>query len=822
MYFSFQKSLRILLLALVAVQLNVYAQTTAQRLQLANQGSASVNAWAETNSSSEEYNPFNKSNSGVNQGPVVDRLNVYTPSVAVPELSKSIRPRVAEKPTQFQNFVQQSTGRLLPIFGANLFEQPESFNPVTNIAPPNHYVLGAGDEIALNIWGGLDLSLKLVVDSRGQIYIPRVGNLSLAGIAVGQLESTLRSYLNKTYKNIEISATLSKLRNIQVYIVGQAQRPGTYTLPSLSTVVTAVFMSGGPNPNGSMREIQLRRAGKLVAKIDLYDFIANGVQVNDISLQAGDVVVIPPAGPRVAIVGAYDNAAIYELTSQHQKIEDLLRLGGGVPKLATPQIAILERIQSKQPISRFVQEIELKDKGLSTALEDGDVLTLLPISAAFANAITLKGAVAQPIRRAWQAGLRLKDIIPDAQSLLTPEYVRRQNAQVQMVEPVLEENNARYFPLPKNNLDQDNTRYQNQEEQAALPFSQAQNAFQNQPLFKGNKPALPEEPLAFNRMYINWDYAIIERTNAKTLQVELIPFNLGLLLKNDEQQNLLLEPGDVVTIFSHKDMRLPETKRNRLVRVEGEVAAPGVYQALPGETLPQLLRRIGGVTPQAYLFGLEFSREEVRKQQQQNLDKLITQLENSLQSQTGESISNLSVERVGQVSTLVEMQRKSQEQKLNRLKALRSNGRVALELPVQNARIDTLPAIALEDGDRILIPSAPSFVSAFGAVNNENVFVYRKGRSVNEVLHLAGLTEDADASQAFVLRADGTVVAKRDQSGFFGIDGFEGMELMPGDTVVVPYKVDRESRWSLIMRGLKDWTQILSNLGLGVAAWRSL
>jgi protein involved in polysaccharide export with SLBB domain len=747
--------------ALVVFSTALHAQpTSVQRLQLAGQANTVLQQQGANTGADPNLSGIQPSMSG------------YTPSLPptlVPELPQgaAAQPLPPPVPSHFQRFVQQSTGRMLPVYGAKLFSRPDTFTPVTNITPPANYIMGPGDELQLTVWGAFDMAVNLVVDSRGQVNIPRVGTVSLAGISVGQLEPTLRGHMGKVFTNIDVAATVTKLRSIQVYVVGQAQRPGTYTLSSLSTVVSALFASGGPNANGSMRAIQLRRGGQLVATVDLYDFIAQGKNAQDMHLQAGDAIVIPPAGPRVAIAGAYDHAAIYELADSGRTVADVLALGGGVPKLATPQIAVLERINPQDQLPRVVQEITLADLGLQTPLADGDVLTLLPISPAFANAVTLKGAVAQPIRRAWQPGLRLLDIIPSVQALLSPDFVRAQNAQVQMARP-----------------DDDDA------------------------------PAL-----RFNRTHINWDYAVIERINPQTLQTELVPFNLGLLLQGDAQHNLLLQAGDVVSILSHTDLRMPQYKRSRLVRVEGEVAAPGVYEALPGETLPQLIRRIGGLTEQAYVFGTEFTREEVRRQQQANLDKLVARLESSLQSQSVDVAANLGAERAEQAVALAQMQRQAQQQQLNRLRTLRSNGRVALELPPRDVSLAALPPVPLEDGDRIVVPTIPSFVAAFGAVNNENVFVHRPGRRVADVLRLAGLTEDAEPAQAFVLRADGTVVARRDRG--FG-NSFDSLELMPGDTVVVPYKVDRESRWSFITRGLKDWTQILANLGLGVAAWRSL
>jgi protein involved in polysaccharide export with SLBB domain len=324
---------------------------------------------------------------------------------------------------------------------------------------------------------------------------------------------------------------------------------------------------------------------------------------------------------------------------------------------------------------------------------------------------------------------------------------------------------------------------------------------------------------------INWEYAVIERLDRSTLSTQLIPFNVGrAVLQRDPIHNLQLQSGDVVTILSQNDLRLPQDRLSRLIRIEGEVAAPGVYQANSGETLPQLIQRVGGLTPQAYLFGTELNRESVRQRQQENLDRLIRRLESQSQGQVGKLAANKSTDAAqaqaqAQAQTLAQQQ--NQEQ-LGRLRALRSNGRMALELDPQSSDLGALPQIPLEDGDRILIPSRPGYVAAFGSVNNENVFIHKPGKTVSDVIKSAGLAEDAEPDQAFVLRADGSIIARRDRSGFLGGDGFDALVLMPGDTVVVPAQIDRESRYNTIIRGFKDWTQILANFGLGIASIRSL
>jgi protein involved in polysaccharide export with SLBB domain len=677
--------------------------------------------------------------------------------------------------SQFQRFVLESTGRLLPVHGSVLFEASQAYTADSALPPPENYVLGPGDEVRLQVWGPVDFSASLTVDRNGQVNLPKVGVVTLSGVYVRDLDKTLHTHLSRVFSNFQSSATMGRLRGIQVYVVGQARQPGTFQLSSLSTLVNALFASGGPNANGSMRNIELKRAGQTVTTFDLYDFIARGDKSRDMALLSGDVIVIPAVGPRVAITGAFDHAAIYELKSTHSNIGDILGLGGGVPTLAKTQKALLERISRDSNPPRRVQEISLDAQGLKQAMQDGDVLTLLGISPAFGNAVTLQGTVAVPLRYRWFEGMRILDLIPEKDALITSDYYKRKNLLVQ-------------------NSDA------------------AQAAGSN---VAGRVKSIADQ--------INWEYAVIERMDRNQLSTQLIGFNLGKAVRDkDPSNNLLLQAGDVVTILSQNDLRLPQDRLTRMVRVEGEVAAPGVYQTLAGETLPQLLQRIGGVTAQAYIFGTEFNRESIRTRQQANLDTLINRLETNAQGQAATIAANQGINNGAGQAQLLQQQQQQQQQaqlktQIDRLKTLKSNGRMALELDPRSNTLASLPGLPLEDGDRILVPSTPGFVSAYGSVNNENVFIFKQGKTVGDILTSAGMTEDAEPNQAFVLRADGSIIARRDSSGFFG-GGFESVKVMPGDTVVVPAQMDRETRYNAIVRGLKDWTSILSNFGLGVVS----
>ena len=697
------------------------------------------------------------------------------PEVPTPDAKLARPPQRVSGPNQFQRFVQESTGKLLPVYGHDLFDSPQAYAANTAVPAPDNYILGPGDEVNLQVSGPQDFGGTLVIDRNGQVNLPKVGPVTLAGVAVRDLEKTLSAQLGQVFTNFKASASLGRLRGIQVYVVGQAQQPGTFQLSSLSTLVNALFASGGPSANGSMRSIELKRAGKTITTLDLYDFIAKGDKSKDLPLLAGDVIVIPPVGPRVAVTGAFDQAAIYELKPGATSVGDILNLGGGVPALATAQKALLERITRSSNPPRQVQEVVLNREGLGLPLQDGDVLTLLGISPAFANAVTLQGTVAAPLRYRWFEGMRILDLIPERDALITGDYYKRKNLLVQNAGVALDAG-GKVSSQIRGMVDQ-----------------------------------------------INWDYAVIERLDRDKLRSQLIPFNLGkAVLEKDPANNLLLQAGDVVTILSQNDLQVPQERQSRLVRVEGEVAAPGVYQAAAGETLPQLIKRIGGLTPQAYVFGTEFDRESVKRRQQENLGTLIRRLEAQSQSQQGTLVANRSTSSAAdQTAAILQLQQAQLKSQIERLKTMKSNGRMSLELDPNAQSLAALPDLPLEDGDHILIPSTPGFVSAFGSVNNENVFVYKPGKTVGDVIKSAGLTEDAEPSQAFVLRADGSIIARPDRGGFFG-GGFESLTMMPGDTLVVPAQMDRESRYNTIVRGFKDWTQILANLGLGAAGLKSL
>ncbi len=229
--------------------------------------------------------------------------------------------------TDFQQFVAQSLGYPLPIYGASLFNAPATFAPVDRIPVTSNYVIGPGDELLIRAWGQIDLDIHARVDRNGTIFIPKVGQLNVSGLRFDQLQGFLTSHIGRIYQNFDLTVTMGDLRSIDIFVVGQASQPGRYTVSSLSTLTNAIFASGGPLPSGSMRRIQLKRGAKVVTEFDLYDLLIKGDKSHDVLLQPEDVLYFPPVGPQVAVGGQVNTPAIYELKGE-TTLADVFDSGG--------------------------------------------------------------------------------------------------------------------------------------------------------------------------------------------------------------------------------------------------------------------------------------------------------------------------------------------------------------------------------------------------------------------------------------------------------------------------------------------------------------
>lgn len=731
-----------------------------------------------------------------------------------------------EPPTEFQRYVAASVGGMLPIFGAALFEHvPATFAPLDRAPVSLDYLIAAGDELQVTVWGQVNFSRRVAVARTGQIILPEAGPISVEGINYSQAASIIKSRLSHFYRSFDVSVTLSRLHSIQIFVVGEARRPGSYTIGSFSTLVNAVFASGGPSSRGSMRDIQLKRGQQTVRHFDLYQLLVDGNKSQDAQLIPGDVIFIPPAALRVAIAGSVGHPAIYEIR-QGCTLADALKLADGLSPLARMKQALVERVSDGSALQEI--HISMDAEGLRTELRNGDIVRVLPVEPRFENAVTLRGNVADPGRYPWKQGMRLSDLIPDKTSLLTRDYwnarneLGREGAAANQDDGEVPDHtaptdaNGERLPVRqgadgvavKEALLRSGYEEEKRNTHADSSLGAAMGP-DNVPPVRTFTPRFTVEPAVPE---INWEYAVIERTDQGTLTTRTIAFNLGrLVLSHDETQDLPLLPGDVVTIFSKADFAIPRSQQRTQVRIEGEVKMAGVYTVSPGETLRQVLARAGGLTSNAYIYGAQLTRDSTRREQQKRYNDFLDQLER----EANEAAANLSSRVTSpQQAATAQTSLASQRELVDRLRKVAMNGRIVLNIAPGDRGPSAFPDLPLENGDRLYVPSRPSTVNVIGTVYEQASFLYEPDyRTADYLKKAGGPSRAADRSHMFIVRADGSVISHQTGSNLFARN-FDSLPMYPGDTLVVPTYINRTT----FVRSLIDWSQILSNFGLGAAA----
>ncbi len=803
--------------------------------------------------------------SGQLPGNVLYRDNGTLTSQSRNQALRSILP--PEPLTEFQKFVGSSTGQVLPIFGADLFRNvPSTFAPLDMTPVPPDYVIGPGDELRIRVWGQVNFNADLRVDRSGEIYLPQVGDVHVAGLPFSGLDGQLRKSIGRVYRNFDLTANVGQIRAIQVYVAGQARRAGVYTVSSLSTLVDALFASGGPSVQGSMRHIQLKRGGEVITDFDLYALLVHGDKSKDVKLLSGDVIFIPAAGPSVAVTGSVRSPAIYELR-EGETIGNAVTDAGGPSTLASNARVSIQRIADHR--DQQALEVAMDAAGLATPLAGGDILRVISVVPRFQKTVTLRGNTANPGHFAWHQGMRLSDLIPDRDALLSRDYWWRR-AQLGLPSPEFEpipafstlrqpttpvEIPRRQFQPPPPRIlgqrgtsmqqgatasDQDQTNQYDQQQgqqqygqqpdnsgyypQPSYPYLNPQQAneraassslaAQQMQLQTQNTPQPAERTeVRISAPEIDWNYAVIERLDHDTLKTSLIPFDLGkLVMQHDPSQDLELQPGDVVSVFSQADIHVPLEEQTKYVRLEGEFVHAGIYSVKPGEGLRELVQRAGGLSPDAYLYGSEFTRESARVAQQARIDEYVQNLE--LQITRGSLAVAASPVASAQDLASGSAAQASGRELIARLRQIRANGRIVLEFNPANTGQGMVPDIALEDGDRFIVPPVPATVNVVGAVYDQNSFLYKSERRSGAYLHLAGgPNRDADKKHVFIIRADGSVVSREAANGLWG-NTFEQLRMNPGDTIVVPEKGFNVSG----LRGFLEYSQLFSQFALGAAS----
>ena len=711
-----------------------------------------------------------------------------------------------ERPTDFQRLIQETTGQQLPVFGASIFNNPPStFAPVDDVPVTPDYVIGPGDELRLQLWGQVNQQGDYVVDRSGSISVPQLGTVHVAGIAFSELNSFLRSQFSRVYRNFDLNVNLGQLRSIQVFVVGQARTPGSYTISSLSTLLNALFASGGPSAQGSLRDIRVLRGKDAVTHFDLYDLLLRGDKSHDVRLLPGDVIFIPPVGPQVALLGSVNNAGIYELHGD-TTLGSLLALSGGESNLASTAQVRLERVfQHELRTINSVAEAELP----ATVLQNGDVITISSIVDRFRNAVTLRGNVANPGRYPWHQGMHVTDLLPSREALITRDYWTRRNQlglnlPPQQTVPAGSEGSIQVATSPAPGTGSTSSGAASTPGQSGSASgggnSVAAASSSSGSLFN------PRTDVVLSAPDIDWSYAVVERQSATDLKTSLIPFNLGrAVLEHSAADDPELLPNDVVTIFSTADIRVPVVQQTRFVRLEGEFKAAGVYSVQPGETLRQLVARAGGFTSDSYLYASQFTRLSTQRVERQRLDDYADQLEAQVSAVSATNSARALNDTDANAATASTAAARSA---ISRLRQLQPIGRIVLQLKPDSEGIGALPDLALEDGDRFIVPKLSSSVYVEGQVYSANAFLFEPGRKTSRYLKLAGGPDrEADKRRAFILRADGSVLSRQYSDVNHAL-------IFPGDTIVMPPTISKRA----LLRDLVDISSVVGQFGIGVAA----
>lgn len=769
---------------------------------------------------------------------IVTNFPPQTPPM--PAQSRIVGPLTTK--SDFERFAEDATGNRLPVYGRRLFDEvPTTFAAIERVPVPANYVLGPGDELLIRAWGKIDLDSRVTVDRNGQIYLPKVGTLNVAGLRYEQVEEYLHSAVSGLFKDFELNVAMGQLRSIQIFVLGSARQPGAYTIGSLSTLVNALFASGGPSATGTMRRIQLRRDNKILTQFDLYDLVQKGDKSHDVQLLPGDVIYIPPVGSQIAVTGSVNEPGIYELNGE-TTVTAALEGAGGLTSLAGAKRALLERIDNRS--TRRVEEFQLDAQGLQRQLVDGDLLRIYPISPKFENSVTLRGSVAQPGRYAWREGMRISDLIPSRDFLITRDFWNEQNELVpsrkehefrtqradeldtltsdqtitQPTEQAIDERSNRTMdPHFGETANQDLV--QRSDQRSNRTMDQRSGQLMDVPAGRNRKPLDDKtaksrtsmiDAVGQNSAEINWEYAVIERLDDQDLSTQLIPFRLASAIKDPASaDNQLLKAGDVVTIFSRADLELPIEKHSTFIQVGGEVNAPGVYRVHSGETLRDVVMRAGGLTPHSYLYASLLTRVSTRHIQEEQLRQSTERMERELYSRYANATPQAGQTGAGQQTQLA-----MQQTSLARLSSIKPTGRVVLEMKPDAATAADLPDFPLEDGDTFYVPPRLSTVQVAGEVYNPNAFRHEPEKRLVAYLNDAGgATREADQKRIFVLRADGTVVSRQSRNNHLHGE-FEKLKLMPGDAIVVPEKLRVSSK----MNDFLQITQFASQTALTAAA----
>jgi len=790
-------------------------------------------------------------------------------------------------------------------FGYELFSgEPTTFAPTENALVPDTYIVGSGDTLTVNLFGKEASTEEATIDREGRLTVGSLKPVTVAGMQYADVVQLIKAKVQQEMIGAEAFVSMGKTRSIRIMVLGESYKPGAYTVPSLASITHALFVSGGISEIGSLRNIQLKRAGKTVTTLDLYNLLIKGDSSNDVILKPGDVVFIPPVGMQVTVDGEVRRPAIFEL-KEGESSQDLIAMAGGFSAAAFPQKSVVERYTGHS--SKTVLQLNLFDKNAYTP-KNGDTVKVPSSSQELDDAVTLIGAVSHPGNYSWHEGKTVSQLFNSLKSDLLPiadyDYsliVREINVrgdievhQFSLLDAVngkqdlelkprdivvvfsrfqsieSEENALNTMALTKEQLKQQEKirLWDEYEERKFYEFIDLGSSFDKE-LALSVAEEEEEEVLSITEMLTNKDeleddeYAVFSRkkllkpilaklnqqaTKDSGLQIigvrgevfyegvypmpvnadvhdavaaagglkesaflqnaevtrytensdlQHISIDLSTLNTKQGTEHFALESKDTINVYP-----IPNWQQDRKINILGEVKFPGIYSIAKGESLSSVIKRAGGFTDFSFPEGAVFTREAIRLQQQQQLNKISEDLRRDIASKSfNNSITDASLSYQDMDSLIKD---------LAKVKAV---GRLVIDLPaIASGKRD----LQVEDSDVLYVPSKRNSVDVVGEVNFSGSHLYQNELSLDDYLtRSGGLKPRADEDRIYIIKASGLVEVPNRGSWFAVNNDFE---LSPGDTIVVPLDtdyIDNLTLWS-------SATQIMYQMGVAVAAISSL
>jgi len=742
---------------------------------------------------------------GVNDNKYKDLDNVtYVEKDQLEDPDKIWKSWLKEK----QNNVEEK--KPLRQFGYSLFAgSPTTFAPVTEIPVPSEYVMGPGDELKLQFYGQKNDSLSVMVDRSGLIEVPEIGSMSLMGLTYAGAKALLAEEVRKKSIGVTLSVSMGQLRSMRVFVLGDAKHPGSYMVSSLSTISNALFVSGGISKQGSMRNVQLKRKGKLVATLDLYDFLLHGDSSKDYRLLAGDVIFIAPVGKTVAVSGEVNRPAIYEIKKE-KTVSNVVGLAGGLTATADRKHEQLDRISDQG--DRLLLDLR---PSATTKVQSGDIIIIHSVPGIKEKQIELLGEVKRPGKYEFYEGMRLHQILSSASDLLATAHtglvlIKREKANEAKVGVIrlslaeLFKKKSKKWPLL-------------QDGDKIYVFSQRSLNPLDKVSVSGEVMKPGVYPLGGDMNILNLvlaaggptDKAYLKEVEITRYTVEdgkkrvskRMSINLAKVLVEKNGGNIALQAYDEVLV-----RKISQWSDRARVKIKGEVVFPSEYTVENGEKLSSLLKRAGGFTAKAYLPGAVFMRESIREEQQQKIDESTARLKTEIAQLEG-SIATLSDP---QVMKHKQNGLEAAKRVLVQMEKTEAIGRLVIELQDIEALEKSEFDITLIDGDTLIVPKKPEQVLVLGQVYNTVALLYRKKYKLDDYIEIAGgMTRMADKGRTYVVRASGLV----ERVKYWG-----GTSIYPGDAIVVPEELEQFN----LLDSTLDWSRALMQIGVGAASLKTI